>query len=95
MDQFNPAMQEVMTIADILRLAKRRPIWGGDYAGPAGYGDEDMEAYYDRTPYAQGRSIPMSLADLLQTDMDMQNLAGADPYGNPLPPTWAVPRRRR
>lgn len=87
--------QEMLTLADILALAQQRPIWGADYAGPAGYGDADMEQFYDRTPYQQGRTIPMNLSDLLMTDMDMQELAGADPYGNPLPPTWATPRRRR
>lgn len=91
----DPAVNEVFTIADILRLAKQRPIFGQDYLGPAGYGDADMEQYYDATPYEQGRSIPPRLSDLLQTDMDMQDYAGADPYGNPLPPTWAQRRMRR
>ncbi len=90
----DPAINELFTIADIVRLAQQRPIWGGDYAGPAGYGDSDMEEYFDRTPYQQGRKMPLRLSDLLDSDMAMQDLAGADPYGNPLPPTWATPRRR-
>jgi hypothetical protein len=89
----NPALDEIRTIADLLLLMKSRPAFGGDYFGPRDSSDMRLEEYFDRTPYQQGRSLPPRLGNALNDDTQMQDWAGADPYGNPLPPTWARGRR--
>jgi hypothetical protein len=74
-----------------------RPIWGQDYLGPESQSDTDLNNYFGATPYEQGRSIPPELLQAMTPeqeeqyggDQGLQDLTGADPYGNPLPPTWA------
>jgi hypothetical protein len=87
---FAPAQQEIGTLADLLRLAQQRPVWGQDYLGAGSIADGDQEAYFDQTPHEQGRQIPQRLGAELGDDSDMENLAGMDPYGKKLPPTWAL-----
>jgi hypothetical protein len=89
------AQDAIRKISEAIGLGQERPIWGQDYLGPQTGGEMDAVSY-QATPYEQGRSMPPEMAGQLEGgDQELQDLTGLDPYGNPLPPSWAqrVPKR--